>query len=107
MKHTHNHNNAPTISDLLPVHFEFTHPTAKQVSVAGSFNDWKPEAKSLHPGGDGKWFKETALKPGVYEYCLVVDGQWIPDPKAKESVANPFGGKNSVLRVEKPALRSR
>jgi hypothetical protein len=34
-----------------------------------------------------------------YEYCLVVDGQWIPDPKAKETVGNPFGGRNSVLTV--------
>ena len=37
--------------------------------------------------------------PGTYEYCLVVDGQWMPDPLAKESVANPFGGRNSILHV--------
>jgi len=30
----------------------------------------------------------------------VVDGQWIDDPAAKESVANPFGGFNAVLIVE-------
>jgi hypothetical protein len=29
----------------------------------------------------------------------VVDGQWMPDPRATESVANPFGGRNSVLHV--------
>jgi hypothetical protein len=28
-----------------------------------------------------------------------VDGQWLPDPNAKESVENPFGGRNSVLVV--------
>jgi hypothetical protein len=28
-----------------------------------------------------------------------VDGQWLPDPNAKESVENPFGGRNSVLTV--------
>jgi len=39
------------------------------------------------------------VNPGRYEYLFVVDGQWLPDPNAKESVANPFGGRNSVLRV--------
>jgi hypothetical protein len=36
---------------------------------------------------------------GRHEYLFVVDGQWLPDPKAKESVQNPFGGRNSVLVV--------
>ena len=53
----------------------------------------------MHPIGSGHWLKETALAPGTYEYCLVVDGQWMTDPLAKETVPNPFGGKNSVLKV--------
>jgi hypothetical protein len=28
-----------------------------------------------------------------------VDGRWMPDPLARESVPNPFGGKNSILTV--------
>jgi len=39
------------------------------------------------------------LVPGTYEYCLVVDGQWMPDPLARETVPNPFGGVNSILKV--------
>ena len=39
------------------------------------------------------------MPPGTYEYCLVVDGQWMPDPLARETVPNPFGGRNSVLKV--------
>ena len=100
MKHNHNHDNAPGAGPaLVPVRFEFTSPTALSVSVAGTFNHWKPEAKTLHPSGGGRWFKETALAPGSYEYRLVVDGNWMDDPMAKESVANPFGGRNSVLKV--------
>ena len=100
MKHNKNHGNAKnTGPQLVPVHFEITHPTAISVSVAGCFNQWKPEAKSLHPSGGGRWIKDTALPPGTYEYCLVVDGQWMPDPRALESLPNPFGGRNSVLRV--------
>ena len=103
MKHNKNHDNAPSAeSQLVPVHFEFTHPTAQHVSVAGCFNHWQPEAKSLHSAEGGRWVKETALPPGTYEYCLVVDGEWIPDPMAKDFVPNPYGGRNSVLKVPSP-----
>ena len=53
----------------------------------------------MHAVGDGHWLKETVLPPGTYEYCLVVDGQWMPDPLAGETVPNPFGGRNSILKV--------
>ncbi len=100
MKHNKNHDNSRSPGlQLVPVRFEFTHPTATTVCVAGSFNHWQPESKTLHSSGIGHWWKETALAPGTYEYCLVVDGQWMPDPLAQESVPNPFGGRNSVLRV--------
>jgi len=104
MKHNKNHDNVPNPgAQLVPVRFEFTHPTATNVCVAGTFNHWQPEAKTLHPAGGGRWLKETALMPGTYEYCLVVDGQWMSDPLAKETVPNPFGGRNSVLQVAVPA----
>jgi len=32
---------------------------------------------------------------------FVVDGQWMPDPNAKEFAPNPFGGQNSVLVINK------
>ena len=100
MKHNHNHDNAPAPGvQLVPVRFEFTHLTAISVCIAGTFNNWQPETKTLHSAGGGIWWKETALAPGTYEYCLVVDGQYIPDPRVKETVANPFGGRNSVLTV--------
>lgn len=100
MKHNHNHDNARSAGpQLVPVRFEFTHPTARTVCVAGSFNEWHPTTKSMHPSGNGHWLKETTLSPGTYEYCLVVDGQWRPDPLARETVPNPFGGRNSVLKV--------
>jgi 1,4-alpha-glucan branching enzyme len=100
MKHNNNHDYKRSAEPHLePVHFEFTHPTAANVCIAGTFNDWHPEAKSMHPMGGGRWLKETALPPGNYEYCLVVDGRWIPDPLARETVPNPFGGRNSILKV--------
>jgi 1,4-alpha-glucan branching enzyme len=100
MKH-HKHQDIAksTGPPLEPVRFEFTHPTAATVCVAGTFNDWHADAKPMHPLGGGRWLKETVLPAGTYEYRLVVDGQWITDPLAKETVANPFGGRNAVLRV--------
>jgi len=95
-----NPKNAPDSgTKLVPVHFEFTDPKATTVCIAGTFNHWQPEAKTLHSSGVGNWWKETALAPGTYEYCLVVDGKWMTDPLARESVPNPFGGRNSILRV--------
>ena len=100
MKHNHNHDNAPGAElKLQPVRFEFTDPAATTVNIAGTFNNWQPEAKPMHSSGAGHWWKETKLPPGTYEYCLVVDGKFIPDPAARDSVANPFGGRNSVLTV--------
>lgn len=81
------------------VHIQFIHPTAETVGVAASFNDWRPDATPMIRVGDGRWVKEFALPPGTYEYCLVVDGAYLPDPQARETVPNPFGGVNSVVRV--------
>lgn len=81
------------------VALEFVQPGAHEVYVAGSFNEWKPECTPLKQAGDGRWVGALSVKPGRHEYLFVVDGQWMPDPNAKESVQNPFGGQNSVLIV--------
>jgi len=49
--------------------------------------------------GDGRWCKDLVLPPGIYEYRLVVDGEWMPDPLGQATAPNPFGGLNSVLKV--------
>jgi 1,4-alpha-glucan branching enzyme len=107
MKHNRNHENdsAPRTSEpqRVPVHFEFNDPKATTVCLAGTFNHWQPDGKTLHSSGVGHWWKDTVLEPGSYEYCFVVDGNWMPDPLAQETVPNPFGGRNSLLRVAGPA----
>lgn len=81
------------------VRLEFTRPAATAVFVAGTFNEWHPTVTPMIPITEGRWIKQLRLPPGRYEYCLVVDGEWMPDPLAAESVANPFGGFNSVVHV--------
>ena len=49
MKHTHNHDHVPNVQ-VVPVRFEFTHPTAKSVSIAGTFNQW--QRLSMAPARD-------------------------------------------------------
>jgi 1,4-alpha-glucan branching enzyme len=81
------------------VSFEFEKPEAGQVFVAGSFNGWKPDSTPLQRTSAGQWVGKLPLSPGKHEYLFVVDGQWLPDPKAAEAVQNPFGGVNSVVSV--------
>jgi 1,4-alpha-glucan branching enzyme len=83
----------------LRVTLEIVSPAAKQVLVAGTFNEWSPERTPLVADTGGRWTGNLKLGPGRHEYLFVVDGQWLPDPNARESVANPFGGRNSVLKV--------
>jgi len=74
-------------------------PAAKEVFVAGSFNNWQVGATPLRPVKSGEWQGELKLTPGRYEYLFVVDGTWLPDPAAPQTAPNPFGGWNSVLSV--------
>jgi 1,4-alpha-glucan branching enzyme len=81
------------------VHIELIHPSATKVCVAGTFNDWKPETGEMKRLDKGRWVKNLALRPGTYEYRLVVDGRWMPDPRADHAVVNVFGERNSLLTV--------
>lgn len=83
------------------VQLEFTNPSATKVCLAGTFNEWRPEATPMVSLGNGRWVKQLALPPGQYEYRLVVDGEWMCDPSARTTKPNPFGGFNSVLKVGK------
>ena len=88
------------------IHFELFSPGAREVCIAGTFNDWTPETGKMSRQGDGRWVRNLTLKPGTYEYRFVVDGKWEADPNADHAVLNPYGEKNSMLTVS-PSVRSR
>ncbi len=92
----------PNLSFARKVRIEFHHDSAQAVSIAGTFNDWRPNASAMIAVADGNWVKELSLPPGRYEYRFVVDGEWVNDPNA-EQVRNSYGGFNSVLVVEQTA----
>lgn len=79
--------------------FQFHAPEAGEIYLAGSFNGWDSNARSLKQQKDGKWKTTVTLEPGVYEYRFIVDGAWQNDPRCDERRPNEFGSENSVLRV--------
>jgi hypothetical protein len=83
---------------LIPI--TYRNRGASSVSVVGSFNGWSPRANVLSRGDDGVWRTEIRLRPGSFEYKLVVDGtRWIADPANPSRVSDGFGALNSVLIV--------
>lgn len=91
---------AESKSKTKSVCFEFYAPSARKVSVAGTFNDWNERAHPLKKDKDGKWTTTLAMRPGRYEYRFLVDGIWENDQKPMESVPNAFGSWNCVVTVE-------
>jgi hypothetical protein len=77
----------------------FVAPQAKNVSLAGDFNDWQPARQPMRDeAGDGVWTTTIRLAPGRYEYMFVVNGEeWVPDPLARVRRPDGFGRENAVL----------
>ena len=81
--------------------FTFYAPTAKSVTISGSFNAWDVHKDRLSgPDKSGVWSVVIPLREGRYEYLFIVDGKWLPDPSVP-AVDDGFGGKNSVVVIEK------
>jgi enterochelin esterase-like enzyme len=69
----------------------------ERVCLAGDFNDWHESDWPLERGTDGVFRRVVSLRPGVYRYKLVVDGEWQQDPV--NPLREPGGHHNSVLVV--------
>ncbi len=84
---------------LREVVLSFNGVNGKRIQIAGDFNDWIPDGGVETQRGDGNLSKVLKLKPGSYEYRLVVDDVWQEDPTNPDAVPNNLGGSNSLLRV--------
>jgi len=81
--------------------FELAAQPGGTVSIAGSFNDWNPDAKKLSDRkGNGVFSAMMFLAPGRYEYKYVVNGQWCVDPECTDWVPNSQGSLNSVITIQ-------
>lgn len=82
------------------VRFQLKKHADKGISLVGTFTGWTTEPIPLVEIEPDLWSAEVDLPPGRHEYRFVVDGgEWLSDPAATLSVANPWDGFNSVLIV--------
>jgi chromosome partitioning protein len=73
---------------------------ARQVLIAGDFNNWMPLSTPMHHEPRGAWTMKLPLGPGRYRYRFVVDGKWQTDPHNQYVETNQFGELNNVVEVE-------
>lgn len=85
---------------LKSTEFKLSAPTAKKVSIAGSFNSWNTKELSAKKDSKGNWTAKVDLKPGRYEYKFFVDGNWMNDKQCTACVPNAFGTQNCIIEVK-------
>jgi chromosome partitioning protein len=80
--------------------FAMESSAAKDIYIAGDFNDWQISDESrLARGENGYWEKQMKLPHGKYRYKFVVDGEWMVDSKNQAREINAFGSFDSVMEV--------
>lgn len=86
------------------LHFCLPVSIGQSVAVAGEFNGWNPERTRLRVNRQTGVLEAAAEAPaGSWQYRLVVDGRWMPDPFNPVVAPNPYGGSNSVVIVPQAA----
>lgn len=87
--------------------FELDAPAAARAFVAGTFNDWRPDATPMVREDGGRWVADVEVAPGRHEYKFVVDGSWCcgvgpdgPTEQVDGGVPNDKGTTNRVLEVQ-------
>ena len=81
-------------------------PDAQQVFLAGTFNEWKPDATPMDKGEDGKWTASLDLPAGRHEFKFVVDDEWCceidchANSECPQCVPNDMGTMNRVCEVQ-------
>ena len=84
------------------VYFKVQKEQATKAYLAGSFNNWDPQALEMK-NIDGYWIASLELNPGKYEYkyVFIINGNqtWEEDPNAPGYIPDGFGGKNGIFEV--------
>lgn len=81
--------------------------TARSICIAGEFNQWSPSALPMRLNDElGVFEAIVELKPGRYQYRLVMDGDWVADPHNRNQQLNSYGEPNSVVIVSEARTQS-
>ena len=82
------------------VQFELSAEPGSKVYVAGTFNNWSPNATPMtHHPESGHFRASLHLPKGRYEYKFIMNGIWVSDPHCAERAPNELGSLNSVIHV--------
>ncbi len=83
------------------IEFHTNLPGAREVLLAGDFNNWSPRDSPMDRcDGNGHFQATLRLDKGRYRYRLVVDGRWQKDPCNEMTEVNEFGEINSIAEVQ-------
>ena len=85
--------------DLETVRIGYFNPDARDVYLAGTFNNWETNTLAMERDRTGNWSVELSLPPGEYRYRLVVDGEWRDHPGAARLVPNLYEGNDAVITI--------
>jgi 1,4-alpha-glucan branching enzyme len=84
---------------IKPIPFTFMALEAKEVFIAGDFNDWDSTAHPMKRMPDGAWRTEITLSHGHHHYLFIVDGKPTLDPRAQGIARNEQNEKVSLVSV--------
>jgi chromosome partitioning protein len=79
--------------------FRSHNPEARDVQLAGDFNDWMPHTTPMLRVSNGDFEARMRLPRGRYRYRLVIDGRWSHDQHNPSVEQNEYGELNSVVDV--------
>ena len=82
-----------------PVNFFCAAPKARKVSVVGDFNGWDSGANAMRQGPDGTWHTQVEVHHGHHQYCFLVDGKRVLDPRAQGVARDGLNEPVSVMAV--------
>jgi cellulose biosynthesis protein BcsQ len=81
--------------------FSVRAPQAREVKLAGSFNQWVPDRDVLtEQDGQGFWRKFVLLPKGTYNYKFLIDDEWKEDPHNPMVRSNENGLVDSLITVD-------
>ena len=78
------------------VEFTLHAPEAREVFLAGEFNDWDTQSLPMKKDKSGLWKTKIKLSPGRHEYKFFADDAWVESLPGVEQVPNPLGTKNFI-----------
>ena len=77
--------------------FRISKKDADTVQLLGDFTFWEPVTMTRR---DGAWETTLPVRPGVYHYGFLVDGEWyLPNDGVSGRIADEWGRENGTLVV--------